>query len=225
MDKSLVTFFNPKSPESEAYRMLRTNLSYTGVDRKHKVILISSSRMQEGKSTTAANLAVTLVQSENKVMVIDCDLRRPKIHKLFGLDNTSGLTDVLTKDEDRKTICNHIEAIDGLDIITSGQTPPLPSELLDSKKMAKMIGELREEYDYIIIDSPPILSVSDATILSKIADAVILVVASNETHVDAIATAKRALDKVEANLIGTVLTKAKTGKRGYNYYYDYSDKK
>lgn len=225
MDKSLVTFYNPKSPESEAYRMLRTNLGYTGVDIKHKVILVTSSRMQEGKSTTASNLAIAMAQSEHKVLMIDCDLRRPKIHKLFAIDNTSGLTDVLTKDVEVAKINNNIEKINGLDIITSGQTPPMPSELLDSKKMAKLVADMREEYDYIILDSPPILSVSDATILSRIVDAVILVVASNDTHVDAIATAKRALDKVEANLIGTVLTKAKTGKRGYNYYYDYTDKK
>jgi len=225
VDKSLVTFFNTKAPESEAYRMLRTNLSYTGVDKKHKVILISSSRMEEGKSTTAANLAITMVQSEHKVLIIDCDLRRPKMHKLFAIDNTSGLTDVLTKDVEVNQINNHIEKIIGLDIITSGQTPPMPSELLDSKKMANLIVKMREEYDYIILDSPPILSVSDAIILSRIVDGVILVVASNETHVDAITTAKRALDKVEANLIGTVLTKTKIGKRGYNYYYDYTDKK
>ncbi len=220
MDKSLITYHNPKAPDSEAYRMLRTNIGYTGVDKKHKVILITSSKMQEGKSTTAANLAITMAQSKHNVVIVDCDLRRPKIHKMFAVDNTIGLSDLLAKDEPLNRIIYHSVLIENLDIITSGVIPPMPSELLDSKKMEKLIGELREAYDYVIIDSPPILSVTDATILSKIVDGVLLAVASNETHVDAILTAKKALDKVGSNVIGTVLTKAKIGKKSY-YYYSY----
>jgi len=225
MDQSLITFHNPKSPESEAYRMLRTNLGFTGVDKKHKVILVTSSKQQEGKSTTASNLAIAFAQNENKVLIIDCDLRRPKLHKLFDIDNLSGLTNILTKDYEVDHMINHCTDILTLDIITSGQIPPMPSELLDSKKMQKLILELRLEYDYIIMDTPPILSVSDATILSRIVDGVILVVASNDTHIEAIATAKRALDKVDANIIGTVLTKTKKGRRSANYYYNYADDK
>jgi capsular exopolysaccharide synthesis family protein len=223
MDKSLITFFNPKSPESEAYRMLRTNLGYTGVDKKHQVILLTSAKMQEGKSTTVANLAITMAQTGNKVVILDCDLRRPKVHKVFAIDNTVGLSALLTKNIEVSKALYKSDKITNLSIITAGQIPPMPSELLDSKKMAALVLKLREEYDYIIIDSPPVLSVSDATILSRISDAVILVVAANETHVDAVVTAKRSLDKVNANVIGTVLTKAKTGKRGYYYYYDYAD--
>lgn len=226
MDKSLITYHNPKAPDSEAYRMLRTNIGYTGVDKKHKVILVTSSKMEEGKSTTAANLAITMAQSQHKVIIVDCDLRRPKLHKLFAVDNSTGLSDLLTKDEPLNTVLHHSGLVEGLDIVSSGVIPPMPSELLDSKKMEKLLLDLRERYDYVIIDSPPVLSVTDATILSKIVDGVLLAVASNETHVDAIVTAKKALDKVHANIIGTVLTKAKIGKKGYYYYnYNYSDKK
>lgn len=225
MDLSLVTYHKPKAPESEAYRMLRTNLGYTGVDKKHQIILVTSSRMQEGKSTTASNLAITMAQSEHKVLLLDADMRRPKIHKLFKLDNLLGLTDLVVKSEDFEKVVFHCSEVKNLDIITSGEIPPMPSEILDSKKMITLLDSLREKYDYIVIDSPPILSVSDASILARIVDGVLLAVASNETHVDAIVTAKRALDKVEANLIGSVLTKAKMGKRSYHYYYDYVDKK
>ena len=226
MDKSLITYHNPKAPDSEAYRMLRTNIGYTGVDKKHKVILVTSSKMEEGKSTTAANLCITMAQSKHKVVIVDCDLRRPKIHKLFAVDNTTGLSDLLTKDEPLSNVIHHSALVEGLDIITSGVIPPMPSELLDSKKMEKFLLDLREEYDYIIIDSPPVLSVTDATILSKIVDGVLLTVAANETHVDAIVTAKKSLDKVSANVIGTVLTKAKIGRKGYYYYnYNYKENK
>jgi len=225
MDLSLITYHKPKAPESEAYRMLRTNLGYTGVDKKHQIILVTSARMQEGKSTTASNLAITMAQSDHKVLIIDADMRRPKIHKLFKLDNLLGLTDLVVKDEVYDKVVYHCGEIKNLDIITSGEIPPMPSEILDSKKMISLLDSLRSKYDYIIIDSPPVLSVSDASILARIVDGVLLTVASNETHVDAIVTAKRSLDKVEANVIGTVLTKAKMGRRSYHYYYDYAEKK
>lgn len=225
MDISLITYHKPKAPESEAYRMLRTNLGYTGVDKKHQIILVTSSRMQEGKSTTVSNLAITMAQSDHKVLIIDADMRRPKIHKLFGLDNLFGLTDLIVKNQSLDQVVKHCGQVKNLDIITSGEIPPMPSEILDSKKMQSMLDSLRDMYDYIIIDSPPILSVSDASILARIVDGVLLAVASNETHVDAIVTARRALEKVEANLIGSVLTKAKLGRRSYHYYYDYAEKK
>jgi len=222
MNKNLITHFDPKSPVSEAYRMLRTNLGYTGVDKKHELIVITSSKKSEGKTTTITNLAVTMAQSGHKVLIIDCDLRRPKIHKMFHLDNTVGLSDILLKDVSFDKALYHIEDVENLHIVTSGNIPPMPSELLDSQKMVDLLNGLRGKYDYVLLDAPPVLSVSDASILAQVVDGVILAVAANETHVDAISTAKRALDKVEANIIGTVLTKAKIGKRGYTYYYDYS---
>ena len=226
MEKSLITYHNPKAPDSEAYRMLRKNIGYTGIDKKNQVILLTSSKMGVGKSTTAANLALAMAQRDHSVVLIDCDLRRPRMHKMFAVDNSTGLTDLLIKDEPLENVVFHSVVVDNLDIITSGVIPPMPSELLDSKKMGKFLTRLREKYDYIIIDSPPILSVTDATILSKIVDGVLLVVASNETHVDAIATAKKALDKVGANVLGSVLTKANISKRSAYYYdYDYGSKK
>jgi capsular exopolysaccharide synthesis family protein len=134
MDLSLVTYHKPKAPESEAYRMLRTNLGYTGVDKKHQVILVTSSRMQEGKSTTASNLAITMAQSDHKVLLIDADMRRPRLHKLFKLDNLLGLTDIVVKDESFDKVVFHCSEVKNLDVITSGEIPPMPSEILDSKK-------------------------------------------------------------------------------------------
>lgn len=224
MDKSLVTYHNPKAPISESFRMLRTNLGNSGVDKKYKVILMTSTKMQEGKSTTGANLVITLAQSNHKVLFIDCDLRRPRVHKIFSQENITGLTDILLKDAPYTDVIKPCYKVPNLDLLTSGQLPPLPSELLDSRKMQNLITELRKNYEYIVIDAPPVLSVTDASILARIVDGVILVVASNDAHVDAIVNAKKALIKVETKIIGTVLTKAKFGKKMYNNYFDYTEK-
>ncbi|MBN2794419.1 MAG: CpsD/CapB family tyrosine-protein kinase [Clostridia bacterium] len=207
----------PKSPISEAYRTLRTNILFSGVDKKIQSIVITSSGAAEGKSTTVVNTASAFVQMEKKVILIDCDLRKPRLHKIFEVSNTSGLTNVLM---DSTLLKSNIQKVDGLDLLTSGPVPPNPSEMLGSEKMKALIESLKSEYDYVIIDSPPVAYVTDGALLASYADGTILVVAAGQTDARAASNAKLQLDKVSANIIGVVLTKIpKKGNGYYKYHY------
>lgn len=223
IDNSLIAHSQPKSPIAEAYRVLRTNIQYSSIDNPLKTMVITSSGPGEGKSTTGANLAITFVQSGNKVLLLDADLRKPKIHKIFGLDNTYGLTNILVKKDE---YYNYIKKgpIEGLDIITCGAMPPNPSELLGSKQMKQLMHKFREDYDIVILDAPPVGTVTDAALLSTIVDGTILVASSGVVEIDNLKRAKELLLKVNANIIGVVMNKlSKNSKGGSYYYYYYSD--
>lgn len=207
----------PKSVEAESYRILRTNIMYSSFDKKIKRILVTSSEPGEGKSTTSGNLALAFAQDEKKVILIDCDLRKPSLHKKFRISNNRGLSDVII-DRDKLNKCIQ-KRTEYLDILTAGKIPPNPSEMLGSKAMSSLLDELSNVYDVIILDSPPVLAVTDAQILSTKVDGTVLVVRAEKTKKDTVLAAKGVLDKVNANILGTVLNGGDKNKDNYYYYY------
>jgi protein-tyrosine kinase len=219
----IITQTDPKSPVSEAYRVLRTNIQYSGLDKPFKSIVITSAGAMEGKTTTIVNLAITFAQTGNRVLIIDADLRRPKVHTVFNLTNEQGLTNYLASQGELKTYINHNLVLPNLDVLTSGTIPPNPSEMLNSKTMKRFMDIAGSLYDIILIDSPPVGSVTDASIISTYVDGTILVVKSGKSEINAVKRAKEALEKVHANIIGVVLNdldkKAIGNKYDYRYYY------
>lgn len=218
----IVTLKNPKSPIAEAYRTLRTNIQFSSFDNRIQTIVVTSSGPGEGKSTTSANLAAVMSQGGHKTIIIDCDQRKPTIHKFFGLSNLSGLSNLLIGEisfED--AVIN--TGVNDLYLLTSGVRPPNPAELLSSARMRNLIDKLKEEFEYIIIDTPPVLAVTDAQIISQYADGCLLVAASGEADREAASRAKDLLAKVDAKIIGVVLNKLDTSRKGYygNYYQYY----
>ncbi|SHK36966.1 capsular exopolysaccharide family [Anaerobranca californiensis DSM 14826] len=215
----LITMKDPKSPISEAYRILRTNIQFSNLDNKLKTILVTSSGPAEGKSTTISNLAVTMVNMGHKVLLIDADFRKPQIHKIFNLSNDVGMTNILMGEK----LEDVIHTVGGLklDIITTGPIPPNPSEILGSNAMKKFIEQCKEYYDIILIDSPPAGIVTDAAVLSKITDGTLFVVAAGQTTIELAQKAKDMLDKVQAKVIGVLVNKVNIEKRRYQYYYYY----
>lgn len=220
MKKNLITFRKPKSPISEAYRMLRTNLNYIDIEKDDKVIVITSANMAEGKTSTLCNLAITIADAGKKVLLVDCDLRKPKVHRYFDIKNEEGLVNVVVEGIFVESIIREIEDVPNLKIITSGPVPPNPSEILSSNSMNNLISKLKLEYDVILFDAPPVCSVTDAAQLSNIADGVILVVASGSTNVGSAKLAKKLLQNVGANIIGVVLTKVEKTRNGSYFYYN-----
>ncbi|GMQ56970.1 CpsD/CapB family tyrosine-protein kinase [Vallitalea sediminicola] len=225
MADNLITFKEPKSPISESYRMLRTNLHYLNIDKENKSIVVTSSNPGEGKTTTMANLAITMSQAGQKVLLVECDLRKPRVHKTFGIDNNQGLVNIIVEKKPVKDIIHNLESIPNLDIITAGPIPPDPTELLESSIMKELVNKFREEYDVVLFDAPPVCSVTDAAILSSLVDGVILVIASGETNIESAKLAKKLLEKVNASILGVVLSKADISKSGgyYYHYYEYGE--
>lgn len=217
---TLIAHSNPKSPISEAYRVLRTNIQFSSVDKPLKVMVVTSSGPGEGKTTTIINLAITFAQSGSRVILMDGDMRKPKVHKVFGFSNQSGLVNVLAQREDYRKVVHKTE-IENFDIITSGPIPPNPSELLASNSMKQFLQKVREDYDVVLIDAPPIGSVTDAAILSTIVDGTVLVAASGQVQVDALKRSKELLAQVNANIVGVVLNKLDKNAQGNYYYYYY----
>jgi len=218
MKKNILINSDPKSPIAEAYRTLRTNIEFSSIDKELQTIVITSSGAGEGKSTTAVNLAYAFVQGGKKVLLIDADLRRPMIHKRFEISNRCGLSSVLIGE---RTIEDCVQSIENLELITSGPIPPNPSEMLGSNKMKELLEGLKEDYDYIIIDSPPVGFVTDSALLSAAVDGTILTVAIEETEKKAASYAKMQLTRVNANILGVVLTKIPQKNSGY-YKYHYA---
>ena len=209
----------PKSIAAESYRTLRTNIQYSSFDREYKTIVVTSSEQGEGKSTTAGNLALSMAQGEKKVILIDCDLRKPSLHKKFQISNLVGLSDVIVGKSDLASAVHRYNK--NLVILPSGKIPPNPSEMLSSKTMTKLLETLKEGFDYIIIDTPPVQAVTDSQILSVKADGTILVVKSERTKKESVQNAIDLLKKVNANIIGTVLNGIDASRNKYYYYYEY----
>jgi non-specific protein-tyrosine kinase len=219
--RQIVAWSRTRVPESEAYRTLRTNIQFSSVDKPIKALMVTSSSPSEGKSTTAANLAVVLAQTSQRVIIVDTDLRRPVLHKVFGVPNNTGLTTALLAGEavDLDLQLQSTE-IDTLKVLTSGPIPPNPSELLGSHKMAMLVASLSDHADIVIFDSPPVLAVTDAAVLSSQVDGVLVVVDAGKTKEQALANAVAELQKANANVLGIALNRLDT-RRGYNYYYYY----
>ena len=222
----LVTFKEPNLPISEAYRTLRTNIQFSSFDKKVKTLLVTSSGPGEGKTTTSSNLAVVMAQAGNKTLLIDCDQRKPNVHKVFGFSNANGLSNILVNEN--KVDINigiHETPIANLHVLSSGTRPPNPAELLGSAKMKNFIEELKESYDFIILDTPPIILVTDAQILAQYTDGCLLVISSGEAERDLAIKAKGLLEKVNAKILGVVINKMDSKKKGYYHYqYEYGGK-
>ncbi|AEF17736.1 capsular exopolysaccharide family [Thermoanaerobacterium xylanolyticum LX-11] len=214
---------NSKTTVSEAFRSLRTNLQFTSVDKKVKSILITSSLPNEGKSTIIKNLAYALAMTGVKVIVVDCDLRNPTVHQMFKIPNMSGLTNIIVEDDRYEKYVISDKEFDNLGIITSGPIPPNPSELIGSNRMKVFLDRLKEDYDYVLLDAPPVLLVTDPTVLAPVVDGVILVIQANKTEIEATKRAKEILTNLKANILGAVLNKVKEQRSDYYYYYYYNN--
>ena len=207
----------PKSIAAESYRTLRTNIQYSSFDKEYRVIVVTSSEPGEGKSTTAGNLALCMAQGDKKVILIDCDLRKPSLHKKFKVSNLVGLSDVIIGKADLKSAAHRYNK--DLVLLTSGKIPPNPSEMLSSKTMEKLLESLKDTFDYIILDTPPVQAVTDSQILSTKADGTILVVRAEKTKKESVENAVNLLKKVNSNIIGTVLNGIDVSRNKYYYYY------
>ncbi|UOQ45691.1 CpsD/CapB family tyrosine-protein kinase [Halobacillus salinarum] len=215
--RTLITDVNPRSPISEQYRTVRTNLNFSAVDFDLKTMMVTSSGPAEGKSLTTANLAIVFSQQGNKVLLIDADLRKPTVHYTFHTQNTVGLSNYLIGDKSLDEITNETH-IDNLDTITCGPIPPNPSELLGSKAMKQLIRESKNQYDLVVFDTPPVLAVTDAQIISSICDGTLLVVRNKQAEIDQVKRAKELLDQSNGRLLGTVLNDVERKKQNYYYY-------
>ncbi len=212
----LVTTEDPASAVSEAYRTLRTNLLYALIDEPPKVIVLTSPGLGEGKSTTCANLGAVLAQADKNTLILDCDLRKPAIHKFFGLRNlhgSHGIVDVLVGERSLQEVWH--EPVEGLKVVPVGPIPLKPAEMLGSQRFSKLLAGVREQFDYVLVDSSPIGLVSDPLIVASQADGVLLVLDAQNTPKEAVRQAIYDLEAVGAHVLGTVMNNAKLSKSEY----------
>lgn len=215
---ALITLDDRKSPMAEAYRHLRTSLLFSSAGKPPQTILVTSSQPSEGKTTTAINTAITLAQADADVVIIDCDLRRPRLHNHFGLENTHGLTNYLSGEKDTGQLLKSYAGLPRLKIITSGPIPPNPAELLSSQEMKNLLQSLKGKYKHVIIDSPPAISFTDAAILSTLVDGVVLVAMAGKSSVHLMRRFKQRLGTIGARIYGVVLNGIKANSMEYDYY-------
>ena len=217
---NLVTQNDPKNPAAEAYRVIRTGVQFAQAGKELQTIALTSCTPNEGKSMTVANLAIVLTQAGKSVLIMDCDMRNPTVHKNFHLSNKVGLSSCISmgtalSDAVQKT------SIEGLYALTGGVIPPNPSELLGSEQMKNLLQRAKEQYDYVLIDTPPVMPVTDALIVSRFVDGMILVIASAEVKVEMARDVKNQLVNAGANILGVVLNKVRSEHHGYGYGYYY----
>ena len=225
LEEKLITVDHPLSPTSEAYRVLRTNLEFSSLDKPLRTLLVTSPNPTEGKSTTVSNLATVMAQAGKRVIAVDADLRRPVLHRAFAVPNDDGLTNVLL--DEGLNLDGRLRpvetGVENLYVLTSGPLPPNPSELLNSRRMLALIEQLKEKADIVIFDSPPSLTVADASVLATRTDGVLVVVEAGRTRKNLAREGVEALRQVGANLLGVVLNQLRAGRGGYYYYYYYGD--
>ncbi len=221
---NLITIKHPRSPIAEAYRLLRTNLRFTGLENPSGALLVTSANPGEGKTTTAANLAVIFAQSGRRVILVDADLRRPSLHKFFGVANSQGLSSLFVERGLGLAAAMQPTAVEGLRLIPSGPVPPNPAEILDSSWMSEVLSELRAQADLVILDSPPVLAVADASIVGSRCSGAVLVVLAGQARSEVCRRALKTLTQTGVKVYGAVLNKQHTrGSAGYYSYY-YSTK-
>lgn len=213
----LVTLSQPHSAAAEAYRTVRTSLDFSSLDRSLRTLVVTSAAPNEGKSTTLANLGVTLAQAGRRTVLVDADLRRPSLHSLFRLPNTAGLTTMLLDESALVAPPFQPGPVEGLLVLTSGSLPPNPAELMASRRIEAVVQTLRDQADIVLFDAPPLIAVSDAATLAARVDGVILVVQAEKTKREHVQRAKTLLDRVKAHLVGAVLTDVRLD-RSVSYY-------
>jgi protein-tyrosine kinase len=219
----LIAAEDPRSFPAEAYRVLRTNLHYANPDAPLRRILVTSTAPGEGKSTTLANLGVTLAQAERSVLVVDADLRRPVIHQVFKQRMTPGLTSYLAGDSLLEAVLVKT-GVANLSIVPSGPTPPNPAELLASKRMREFLDQVSERFDLVLLDSPPVLAVTDASALASLTDGVIFVVGSGKVPFAVVRRTKTQVEAAQGRILGVVINQFESGaSEGYSkaYYHRY----
>ena len=215
----LIAHLRPNSEAAECYRSLRTSILLSTLDSPPKVLLVTSPLPQEGKTTTSVNCAIVLAQRGSRVLLVDADLRRPGVHRAFGFDRKEGLSTVLAGTTTMESVIRSYPSVANLHILPAGPPPPHPAELLDASKMRSMIAQWRKDYDHVVIDTPPALSVTDPVILSVEADAIILVIRSGKTTKDALRRAGELLWQVNARVLGVVVNGIDLGSPDHYYYY------
>lgn len=225
-EDALITIKHPRSPISEDYRVLRTNLRYSGIQNPGGALLVTSANPGEGKTTTAANLAVAMAQAGKRVVLVDADLRRPSMHRLFNLSNDKGLSALFLEDAPLLEDLLLPTSVPGLFVLPAGGPPPNPAEMLDSKRMNNLLSQLREQSDMVVLDSPPLLVVTDASILASRCSGALLVVDSGHTRTEAGRKVVEALSRSQVKVVGVVLNRVSSRRGGYyNSYYYYSSSK
>ncbi len=215
----IISLTDPKSSIAEAYHTLRTNILFAGLDNPIKSVLVTSALPQSGKTTTVANLGVTIARTGANVLIIDVDLRRSSQHHIFKLNNDVGLTSLLVDENLNLEDAVQKTGVANLSVLTSGPLPPNPSELIVSKPFKNLIKRVKDNYDFVLIDSPPIIAVTDPALLSHFVDGTILVVDFGRVPREMAQKAKEQLVNVRANIIGVVLNKIPANGHGYYYYY------
>jgi len=222
MGRRLITISDSRSIIAEQFRTIRTNIKFSVPDTQLKTILVTSSTPGEGKSTNAANLGVVFAQEGKKVLIVDADMRKPTLHHTFGIFNTVGLSTVLSKQDEFNSAIQETPIV-GLFVLPSGPFPPNPAELLSSKSFDAFLKEMKKDYDIIIFDAPPLLSVSDAQVLSNQCDGTLLIIHSAVAEKEDVLKAQSILTSSQAKVLGVVLNNYKMPKNR-KYYYQYYGK-
>ena len=217
MINKIVMLTDKTSVSAEAYRTLRTNIEFSSVDKKLKVLTVTSSVPEEGKSMIARNLAIAFAENGKKTLLLDSDLRRPTQHKDFKLPNSVGFVNVIVGTSSKEEAIQK-NIVENLDILTSGMVPPNPSELIGSEKNKEFFESLKEDYDVVIVDSPPLLAVTDAQILTTLYDGTIIVVRYGKTKKDELERSNELLEKVHGNILGVVMCDIPEDDESYHYY-------
>ena len=218
---ALVAESDPKSPASEAYRILRTNIQFAGLDRPCRSILITSASAQEGKTTTVANFGVVLAEAGSRVCLVDSDLRRPSLHEIFGLSNSRGLTTALVEGLPFATVAQATR-VPNLSVLTTGPLPPNPAEMVGSKRMRELLEGAHSDFDLLVLDSPPVIAVSDGVSLAAQCDGVILVVRVGAIPQAVVRRAVEQIETVKGRILGVLLNRVDLRRDGYySEYYRY----
>lgn len=212
----LITLTDPRSPVSEAYRTLRTNLSFYSLDTPLRSLVVTSPAAGEGKSTTVANLAVTMAQSGRRTLLVDCDLRRPSLHELLDKPAEPGLTNVLLGETEEIPI--QPTAVDNLYLLSAGPQPPNPADMLGSRRLDTILARVVDEFDMVLFDAPPVIAVTDAAVLGAKVDGVLLVIQAGKTRRDHAERAKELLEKAHVRIVGATLTNAPKDRTVGDYY-------
>ena len=213
---NLITLTDPRSPVSEAYRTLRTNLSFYSLDNPLRSLVVTSPASGDEKSVAVANLAVTMAQSGRRTVLVDCDLRRPSLHTFFNLSNDTGLTSMILNDDAKPPL--QTTSVDNLWLLASGPKPPNPADLLGSRKIDQLIEALTAAYDVVLFDAPPVIAVTDAAVLGAKVDGVLLIISAGKSRRDHAERAKETLEKAKVRIIGVALTNAPKDSGVDGYY-------